>query len=192
MYDKITALKNKTERKLDFLTASERREKIKKLLSGANEPLSASKIAKVCSVSRQIIVGDIALIRAGGLDVQATPRGYILNKALSNGFFEGLIACTHKSDQIEKELYTIIDFGATVVDVTVEHAVYGEISAVLQLSSRFDAGLFIEKLKNCDARPLSALTDGVHLHKIHCASKEIFDKICDALRKEGILFESEQ
>lgn len=192
MYDKITALKNKIERKLDFLTASERREKIKKLLSKANEPLSASKIAKQCSVSRQIIVGDIALIRAGGLDVQATPRGYILNKLSPENYFEGLIACTHNRDKIEKELYTVVDFGATVVDVTVEHSVYGEISAVLQISSRFDADLFTQKLNNSDARPLSALTDGVHLHKIRCLSKEIFDKICDALRKEGILFESKQ
>lgn len=175
------------------MIAAERREKIKQLLSQEQVPISASKLAKICSVSRQIIVGDIALIRASGFEIQATPRGYILNKPQSsNDFFEGCIACSHTQDMLEKELYTILDFGGTIVDVTVTHPVYGEISANLHLNSRFDAKMFLEKLKDTEARPLSALTDGIHLHHIRCDSKQIFDRICSALRKEGILFDSEE
>ncbi len=173
------------------MVACERREKIKDILSNTSVPVSASKLAKECDVSRQIIVGDIALIRAGGLDIQATPRGYILSKQPKNDFYEGCIACLHTQDMLETELYTILDFGGSIIDVTVTHAVYGEISANLQLNSRFDADLFLQKLKNTEARPLSALTDGVHLHKIRCASKEIFDRICDALKQKGILFNNE-
>ncbi len=173
------------------MVACERREKIKDILSNTSVPVSASKLAKECDVSRQIIVGDIALIRAGGLDIQATPRGYILSKQPKNDFYEGCIACLHTQDMLETELYTILDFGGSIINVTVTHAVYGEISANLQLNSRFDADLFLQKLKNTEARPLSALTDGVHLHKIRCASKEIFDRICDALKQKGILFNNE-
>lgn len=172
--------------------ACERREKIKNILNNASAPVSASKLAKECGVSRQIIVGDVALIRAGGVNIQATPRGYILNTQPKNNFYEGCIACLHAQDMLETELYTILDFGGSIVDVTVTHAVYGEISANLQLNSRFDADLFLEKLKSTEARPLSALTDGVHLHKIRCASKEIFDRICDALKEKGILFNNEE
>ncbi|HIV62894.1 MAG TPA: transcription repressor NadR [Candidatus Butyricicoccus avistercoris] len=174
------------------MIACERREKIKYILNNTPVPVSASKLAKECNVSRQIIVGDIALIRASGLEVQATPRGYILNIQPQNDFYEGCIACLHTNDMLEDELYTILDFGGKIIDVTVTHAVYGEISANLQLNSRFDADLFLKKLQKTEARPLSALTDGVHLHKIRCASKEIFDRICSELKRKGILFNDEE
>ncbi len=60
------------------MNAAERRTKITHLLAQANGPLSATALAAQCGVSRQIIVGDVALLRAGGLAVLATPRGYIL------------------------------------------------------------------------------------------------------------------
>ncbi|NLC83886.1 MAG: HTH domain-containing protein, partial [Ruminococcaceae bacterium] len=58
------------------MTAAERREEIATLLIGAAEPISAGTLAVQFSVSRQVIVGDIALLRAAGIDIQATPRGY--------------------------------------------------------------------------------------------------------------------
>ena len=44
------------------------------LLSRADAPMSATTIAGLFSVSRQIIVGDIALLRAGGVQILATAR----------------------------------------------------------------------------------------------------------------------
>ena len=59
------------------LTASERREQILSLLSeNRGVTLSASALAAKFGVSRQIIVGDIALMRAGGVDIVSTARGY--------------------------------------------------------------------------------------------------------------------
>ena len=56
------------------MDAAQRRETIQKLLRESREPVSAASIAARVHVSRQIIVGDIALLRAGGADIQATPR----------------------------------------------------------------------------------------------------------------------
>ena len=60
------------------MDAAQRREEIRKILGRSREPVSAATIASEVHVSRQIVVGDIALLRAGGADIQATPRGYIL------------------------------------------------------------------------------------------------------------------
>ena len=60
------------------MNAAERRTKITELLAAADAPMSATALASRCGVSRQIIVGDVALLRAGGLAVLATPRGYVL------------------------------------------------------------------------------------------------------------------
>ena len=48
-------------------------------LKQTDRPISASKLAKELSVSRQIIVGDVALLRASGEKVLATPRGYVID-----------------------------------------------------------------------------------------------------------------
>ena len=60
------------------MDAVQRRAALSDYLSQAAGPVSASVLAARFSVSRQIIVGDIALLRAGGLDIAATPRGYLL------------------------------------------------------------------------------------------------------------------
>ena len=59
---------------------SERQAHIKAALSTAAEPLSASSFARRFTVSRQTIVGDIALLRAQGEPIIATPRGYTLSQ----------------------------------------------------------------------------------------------------------------
>lgn len=62
-----------TERR-DPMRAEERRQAIRELLQRAKQPVSATALAAQFSVSRQIIVGDIALLRAAGADISATPR----------------------------------------------------------------------------------------------------------------------
>ena len=62
------------------MNAESRRQAILNQLAQANAPLSASALATRFSVSRQIIVGDIALLRAAGADISATPRGYLLHQ----------------------------------------------------------------------------------------------------------------
>ena len=173
------------------MNAQERRKKIEDLLRTASGPLSASNIAACFDVSRQIIVGDIALMRAGGLRILATPRGYIMEQADGQQpvLFERSVACMHDKAHAADELYTIVDQGGAVIDVTVEHPIYGELSALLHLFSRFDVDTFLHKLDSSEVRPLSALTDGLHLHRIRCADEETFRRITQALREKGYLYE---
>ena len=105
--------------------AEERRETILKLLRQSAQPVSASTLAGQLSVSRQIIVGDIALLRAGGADILATPRGYCLQNAAAAGLTRR-VAVRHDEAGMEAELNTMVDNGCTVVDVIVEHPLYGE------------------------------------------------------------------
>lgn len=172
------------------MNAAVRRQKIEHQLRTAEGPLSASSIAASFAVSRQIIVGDIALMRASGLNILATPRGYILQQPEEEAaHFERSLACTHGADRLAEELYAIIDHGGAIVDVTVAHSIYGEICAPLHLFSRFDTDAFLEKLKNSQANPLSTLTGGVHLHRIRCKDEATFRRIEQALREKGLLFE---
>lgn len=175
------------------MNAAERRQQIEQLLYHAEKPLSASTIAAAFTVSRQVIVGDIAIMRAGGLRILATPRGYILEQPAEGAAacFERSLACTHDQAHMADELYTVIDYGGAVIDVTVEHSVYGEICAPLHLFSRFDIDEFRKKLESSHARPLSALTDGLHLHRIRCADETVFERIRNALREKGYLYEKE-
>ena len=107
----------------------------------SEKPLSASALAKKLHVSRQIIVGDVALIRAAGTQIIATPRGYVLEEKKEG--VEKKLAVSHTREQIQDELYTIIDQGASVIDVIVEHPIYGQLVGQLHLSSRYDVDQFL-------------------------------------------------
>ena len=63
---------------MSAMTASERRQQIARLLSASQAPISATTISQELGVSRQIIVGDIALLRAAGQEITATARGYVI------------------------------------------------------------------------------------------------------------------
>lgn len=169
------------------MNASTRREQIAALLRAEDSPLSATSIAARFSVSRQIIVGDIALLRAAGANILATPRGYLLERSPLNGQVEKRFAACHTDERMGEELYTIVDLGGTVVDSTVEHSIYGEICVPLHLSSRFEVDAFLEKCRTSGARPLCDLTGGVHLHTIRCADEDTMARIETALRQKGLL-----
>ncbi len=167
------------------MTAIERRNAIYQVLS-ADTPISATALAGRFGVTRQVVVGDIALLRAEGRSVIATPRGYII--PVPDGFLR-TIACVHNAAQTRDELNAMVDCGCTVIDVVVEHPVYGQLTAPLAISSRYDVEQFIEKMASASASPLSALTEGIHLHTLSCPDAQVFDHLRDKLREMGMLFE---
>ncbi len=162
-----------------------RKDKIVEIIKQNNMPISASRLATDLGVSRQVIVGDVALLRASGINIIATPRGYILDDSQKKTTY--IIAVQHNSEDTEDELYTIVDFGASVIDVIVEHPIYGQLTGNLHLQSRYDVNEYLNKVSKSQASPLSQLTDGVHLHTIQCDSKEIFNKIITTLDQKGYL-----
>jgi len=171
-----------------MISGSERREEILKILNETDKPVSATALANRFDVSRQIVVGDIALIRAQGVGVIATPRGYILDKP-ETGLYTHEIVCIHDYENMIVELNTIVDMGCKVLDVIVEHPVYGQISGHLELSSRLDVEQFIERVKTEKAHSLSELTDGVHSHTIECPDSETFALLEAKLKSLGIIYE---
>lgn len=155
------------------------------MIQEAEGPLSASILASRLGVSRQIIVGDVALLRAAGVLIQATPNGYVLEE---QGFgYVGTLACIHHDEEtLLTELYAVVDLGGTVIDVSVEHSTYGQISGGLDIRSRLDADLFVQKLRENQSKPLSGLTGGIHLHRIGCRDSETFRLIQEDLVRKGI------
>ena len=170
------------------MNAGERRDKIIEILGESSQPVSASALAKRLNVSRQIIVGDVALLRAANEQISATPRGYVLEEQKDRPDTVYTIACRHNRENLAEELYTIVDNGGEVLDVIVEHPVYGQISGQLRIFSRYDVDMFLQKLDKSKAPPLSMLTDGVHLHTITCRTPEIYQRILAALEERNILF----
>lgn len=167
----------------------DRKEKIIEEIKKSDKPISASTLAKKLGVSRQIIVGDVALIRASGTNIIATPRGYILDFKQQNQTYT--IAVNHSQEQMADELYTIVDLGGCAIDVIVDHPVYGQLTGKLHLSSRYDVDQFIKKVNNNQAKPLSQLTDGLHLHTIQCPNEDTYQRIVSALDEKGYLFKKE-
>lgn len=170
------------------MRSEERRAAILKALEAADGPVSAGTLAGEYRVSRQIIVGDVALLRAGGADISATPRGYVLH-AVPEGVVRR-IACRHSNADMERELNAIVDQGCTVLDVIVEHPVYGQLTGELQLKSRYDVGEFLRRCAQSDARPLSDLTEGIHLHTLSCPDLSAYERVRRSLHDLGFLLET--
>lgn len=130
---------------MSMSAAQARRQAVAQALEEAVEPVSAAALAERFSVSRQIIVGDVALLRAGGTDILATPRGYLLGGR--GGGVERTVACVHAPEEMERELNAIVDAGGEVVDVIVEHPVYGQLTGLLGVRSRYDVAEFVRRVQ---------------------------------------------
>lgn len=173
------------------MNAAQRREEIQKILAAAKGPVSASVLAAQLSVSRQIVVGDIALLRAGGCRIDATPRGYVSRDKAAKGY-TGLVACVHSTpEQLKNELYIVVDNGGSMESVSVENPLYGEISGTLHVASRYDADAFLQRAHEDPDSLLLRMTGGVHLHALRCPDEETFRRIEDALDAAGLLYRRE-
>ena len=167
------------------MNSTQRREAILSALKQADKPLSATALAGQLSVSRQIIVGDVALLRAAGEEITATPRGYMLDRRGAGERFT--VACRHQPGDIALELNIMVEHGCIVEDVVVEHSVYGQLVGQLALSSRYDVAEFIRKVSESDSKPLSDLTGGIHLHTLRCPDRETLERVTKALAQAGFL-----
>ena len=166
------------------MTGTERRTKIVELIKTSEKPLSGTALAKQCDVSRQVIVQDIALIRASGYDIISTNRGYIIQEPLVR---ERVFKVNHTDEQLEEELYSIIDLGGTVVNVMVNHRVYGHMEAELRINSRRKVEAFMEDIRSGKSSPLKNITSNYHYHKVAADSEETLDLIEEALRQKHFL-----
>ncbi|MBP3485975.1 MAG: transcription repressor NadR [Oscillospiraceae bacterium] len=170
------------------MQAEQRRQAILNLLKTETGPVSAAALAARFFVSRQIIVGDIALLRAAGEDISATPRGYVIRQSPAGLVRQ--VACRHDAGEMEAELNAMVDQGCTVLDVIVDHPIYGQLTGPLQLSSRYDVAQFMARCAQAEARPLSGLTEGIHLHTLSCPDEGAYERVRETLSRLGILLKS--
>ena len=168
--------------------AEERRKRILERLSNSSEPVTGTDLAAENKVSRQVIVQDMAVLRASGADIQAGPSGYRLLNTESNKP-KIVIAVKHKPEDTGKELYLLVDLGIEIIDVIVEHDIYGEIRGYLHLSCRDDVDRFLERLEKSKSILLSEMTEGIHLHTVTARSRERLDRALNNLRDNGFLVE---
>lgn len=166
------------------MTGEERRSKIIHSIQNAKAPISGTALAKQFHVSRQVIVQDIALLRAANYDIFSTTKGYLLH---TSSKATRVLTVTHTDEQIEDELNTIVDMGGCIADVFVEHRVYGDLRAALSISSRKQVQEFVEEIRSGRSLPLKNLTQGVHCHTLEADNEEILDMIEEELRKKGYL-----
>lgn len=166
------------------MNGSERRAKIIDTIRESDRPVAAKVLAGICEVSRQIIVQDIALLRASGYDILSTNRGYVLHlHTVASRIFE----VSHTDEQLEDELYTIVDFGGTVVNVMVDHEVYGHLEAPLNINSRRKAKEFLKDIESGKSSPLKNITSNNHFHKVEADSEETLELIAEALFEKQYL-----
>lgn len=163
-----------------------RRIEMIKMLQEATKPMSGAKLGNAFGISRQVVVQDIALLRAEGYDLLATARGYILNQEAGN-MVRRVILVKHTAEQMEDELNTVVDNGGRVRNVIVSHSVYGDLTGDLMLKTRRDVKAFAEKVGHNEATLLSVLTAGVHMHTIEAPTEEELDIIEEELRQKGYL-----
>lgn len=172
------------------ILGEERRSLILQQLKDSSVPLTGNELATRTNVSRQVIVGDITLLKARNEPIIATSQGYLYFKQNTNTpSFHRTIACQHTPNDTEQELNLLVDHGVLVKDVKIEHSVYGDLTASIMVSNRQEVKQFMANMQNTNASLLSELTNGIHLHTISASSNLALDKAEAALRGAGFLIE---
>jgi len=172
------------------MNASQRRHKLFTILKESKSPITGSELADMLKVSRQVIVQDVAILRAAGRDILATSQGYLIDGNSEIKTLTATIACKHTKEEVEDELMTIVNYGARIIDVIVEHPIYGELKGLLMIQTPADVKDFMKKYRTGEADLLSALTGGVHLHTINVMNEEVITRLKVALKKKGFLLDS--
>lgn len=166
------------------MSGEKRREKIISTLKNSENPVSGSGLAKILGVSRQVIVQDIALLRAKNYDIDSTNKGYVLR---NQNQCERIFKIYNRPEEEEKELQLYVDQGGFVKDVFVYHKVYGVVKAELHIASRADVASYMEEIKSGKSTLLSNLTSGYHYHTILAKNETILDQIQEKLSQKGFL-----
>lgn len=164
---------------MEKMEGKSRRSKILEILQTEKEPVSGSMLAKLTGVSRQVIVQDITLLRTA-YPILATAKGYLLYPETSKKCRRSYCV-KHTIEETRDELNTIVDLGGKVLDIMVEHDLYGEIRADLMLSCRKEVEEFCSRLEKSRSGPLNTLGCGIHYHTVEAENDQVLKEIEKAL-----------
>jgi len=174
------------------ILGDDRRDFLLKVLKENDKPITGSELAKMANVSRQVIVGDITLLKAKDEPIIATNQGYLyLQEHTAKQQIEKTIACYHPPHKTEEELNIFVDNGVTVKDVRIEHPVYGDLTASIMVSNRNEVKKFIESIQRTNATYLLELTGGIHLHTVSAKNSSHIEAAEKALKKANILIDND-
>lgn len=168
------------------MTNYERRDEIITLLNEKKGSVTASELAEKFGVTRQIIVSDIAILRAQGNKIESAKSGYCIEKEKNIRVIESIV-CRHSAEEVCDELYSVVDCGGYVIDVIVEHPIYGQLRGELNLRSRNDIDEFVRRVRASGAMQLCDLTGGLHIHTLSLPNRETYEEITKKLRDIGVL-----
>lgn len=180
-----------TEEKQPKLLGEARRHLLIKWLKEEKKAVTGTALAKRANVSRQIIVGDINILKARNEPIVSTPSGYVYTETIpKQAKAQAIIECTHNAEETRAELFTLVDYGVTVKNVSIVHPMYGDLNATIDVSNRYEVEQFFIKMNDTKGTYLSQLAnEGNHFHLIEAPSEENINLACEALRKMGILKE---
>jgi transcriptional regulator of NAD metabolism len=166
-----------------------RRRKILDWMRDHKGPVHGNELANHFNISRQCLVQDVAILRASGKEILSTPQGYLLPRSpgAASKAHRAILACQHGPERTEEELNILVDHGVKVLDVLVEHPLYGELRGSLMISSRADVADFLRRWRGGKASLLSSLTHGVHLHTVEASKRERIELAKTQLLEKGIL-----
>lgn len=173
------------------MEGSKRREQLMKILNEQTEPISGGELSRLLGVSRQVIVQDIALLRASDINIFSTTKGYLIYKS-NTPRVKRVFKVKHTTEQIEDELCTIVDCGGKILDVLVTHEIYGEITTALIIRNRQDVYDFVKKVNEKKIVPLKELTDGIHQHTVEADSEETLDRVEAKLKEKGYYYKKNE
>ncbi len=166
------------------MKAEKRRAEIAAILLKENKAVSGGELSERLSVSRQIIVQDIAVLKASGYDILSTHSGYVVKKS---PLCERCFKVRHTSAETEDELTRIVSLGGTVVNVFVWHKVYGRLEGQLNIFSKRGIDQFIEGTKSGKSTELMHVTSGYHYHTVRADSEATLDRIAEELDLAGYI-----
>ena len=166
------------------MNGNERRNRIIRILNDSQVPVSGRSLALQLNVSRQVIVQDIALLRAQDIGIESTNLGYVLRQKTA---LRRVFKVAHSDEQVMEELNTVVDYGGTVEDVFIYHKVYGTVRAELNIRSRKDVESFLQDLARGKSGLLKNVTSGYHYHTVSASSVQLLDLIQQQLAGKGFL-----
>lgn len=174
------------------IPGEQRRQMLLDKLKATADPLKGGELASLMGVSRQVIVGDMTLLKAKGEPIIATSQGYLYMRETADDDLYRVLACHHKPEDTQDELYVLVDAGVTVKDVSIEHPVYGELTAGIHVSSRSEVDMFMQRVRETGASYLLELTGGLHLHTITAPNVAILEQAMNDMRAAGYLLEESE
>lgn len=166
------------------MNGNDRREKLLSILQESQTAVSGKTLAGRLEVSRQVIVQDIALLRANGNDIISTNLGYVL---MSNKECRRVFKMQHSDDQVIEELSLIVDYGGRICDVFVFHRVYGTVRAEMDIKNKLDIDRFMDDIATGKSSLLMNITSGYHYHTVAAADEETLDIIQKKLEERNFL-----